>query len=540
MAEKASLAQLRSLEWRRLFNMFYIEPVIFMLIFSSMLSGIVMRNQMIYQTCTVIFQYNETDCELLDSNNASAEIHAIETELQEYVADMFLTRTLFESIVPGICGLFVGSWSDHYGRKPLAIVSMVGFSASSLLSSAICWLSSYYMVNPWWYTLAALPQSLLGGSCVFSVAVMCFITDTTDMKTRPYRMIFLELIAFVAHTSGSLLSSFVYAATSAAFVQSLSCLIVVGATLFIIFYLPESLGMCPDKDETPETPEAPEKEKEIVVTSETPEKEKEIVVTVSDQKMNEASTEASVDNREDPPKYESIEKPPLEGAETEEAGLFSFKHIKDMFSTCLKRRENNAHTIIWLVTLAGFVSIFVGDGVMTVWYLFVRQQFHFTVRDFTIFNTVSQSVPMVGAILGILILRKLLGLSVVTMALLSLISEVGCNIARGFAYLPWHLYASVALGVFRSIEGPMCRTIVSNIVPASDTGKLFAIGNIVQSFAPFVAAPLYTAIYKGSLPSNPGGFNFLSAALYLIAFILMGCVMRIKLKHRKFYAKTLK
>ncbi|XP_039231489.1 uncharacterized protein LOC6538966 isoform X2 [Drosophila yakuba] len=438
-----------------------------------------------------------------------------------------------------------------------------GFSASSLLSSAICWLSSYYMVNPWWYTLAALPQSLLGGSCVFSVAVMCFITDTTDMKTRPYRMIFLELIAFVAHTSGSLLSSFVYAATSAAFVQSLSCLIVVVATLFIIFYLPESLGMCPDKDETPEapekekeivvTPETPDKEKEIVVTSETldkekeivvttetPEKEKEIVVTVSDQKMNEASTEASVDNREDPPKYESIEKPPLEGAEAEEAGLFSFKHIKDMFSTCLKRRENNAHTIIWLVTLAGFVSIFVGDGVMTVWYLFVRQQFHFTVRDFTIFNTVSQSVPMVGAILGILILRKLLGLSVVTMALLSLISEVACNIARGFAYLPWHLYASVALGVFRSIEGPMCRTIVSNIVPASDTGKLFAIGNIVQSFAPFVAAPLYTAIYKGSLASNPGGFNFLSAALYLIAFILMGCVMRIKLKHRKFYAKTLK
>ncbi|XP_043654394.1 uncharacterized protein LOC122620821 isoform X2 [Drosophila teissieri] len=345
------------------------------------------------------------------------------------------------------------------------------------------------------------------------------------MKTRPYRMIFMELIFFVALTSGSLLSSFVYAATSAAFVQSLSCLIIVMATLFIIFYMPESLGMCPDKDETPET-------------ADTPEKEKEIVVTVADQKMNEASAE-SVERREDPPKYESLEKPPLED-EAERAGLFSFKHVKDMFSTCFRRRENNAHTIIWLVTLAGFVSIFVGDGVMTVWYLFVRQQFHFTVREFTIFDTVSQSVPMLGAILGILILRKLFGLSVVTLALLSLFSEVASNIARGFAFLPWHLYVSVVLGIFRSIQGPMCRTIVSNIVPSSDTGKLFAIGNIVQSFAPFVAAPLYTAIYKGSLASNPGGFNFLSAAFYLIAFILIGCVMRIKFKHRNFYAKTLK
>ncbi|XP_017039327.1 proton-coupled folate transporter [Drosophila ficusphila] len=516
MVEKTSLAQLKKLEWSRLFNMFYIEPVIFMLLFSHMLSGTVMRNQLIYQTCTTIFQYNETDCKLLDSKNTTSEIQAIETELQSYVANMFLTRTLFESIVPAICGLFIGSWSDHYGRKPLLIVSMVGFSASALLASAICWLSSYYMVNPWWYTLAALPHSLLGGLCVFSVAAFCFITDTTDVKTRPYRMIFMELILFVALTSGSLLSSFVYAATSAAFVQSLSCLLIVLATLFVIFYVPESLGMCPDQEESPP-------------------KEKEVVVTMSSQKENECSAEKD----SGPPKYETVEKPPIDDR-NEETGLFSIKHVKDMFATCFKRRENNAHHIIWLVTSSVFLSIFVTDGVMTVMYLFVRQQFHLTVREFTIFETVSQAVPMLGAVLGVLIFRKLFGMSVVSLALLSLFSEILSNVARGFAHLRWHLYLSVVLGIFRSIQGPMGRTIVSNIVPSSDTGKLFAIGNIVQSFAPFVAAPLYTAIYKSSLASNPGGFNFLSAALYLMAFVLIGCVMRIKLKHRKFYAETLK
>ncbi|XP_017065648.1 proton-coupled folate transporter [Drosophila eugracilis] len=517
MVEKASLAQLKSLAWGRLFNMFYIEPVVFMLLFSHMLSGTVMRNQMIYQTCTVIFQYNETDCLLLDSKNITPELQAIETELQAYVANMFLTRTLFESIVPAICGLFVGSWSDHYGRKPLLIVSMVGFSASSLLSSVICWLSSYFMVNPWWYTVAALPHTLLGGLCVFSVAAFCFITDTTDTKTRPYRMIFMELILFVALTSGSLLSSFVYAATSAAFVSSLSCAILISATLFIIFFLPESLGMCQDQDETPET---------------------KVVVTISDEKVSGTPAETS-EKPVDPPKCEDSEKTATEDKK-EETGLFSVSHVKDMFSTCFKRREHNAHTIIWLVTLSGFLSIFVVDGVMTVMYLFVRQQFHFTVRDYTIFETVSQSVPMLGALLGVLILRKLFGMSVVSLALLSLFSEILSNVARGFAHLPWHLYASMALGVFRSIHGPMCRTIVSNIVPSSDTGKLFAIGNIVQSFAPFVAAPLYTAIYKSSLANNPGGFNFLSAAFYVIAFVLIGWVMRIKFKHRKFYAETLK
>lgn len=62
-------------------------------------------------------------------------------------------------------------------------------------------------------------------------------------------------------------------------------------------------------------------------------------------------------------------------------------------------------------------------------------------------------------------------MSVVSLALLSIFSEILSNLARGFAHLPWHLYLSVVLGVFRSIQGPMCRTIVSNIVPASDTGK---------------------------------------------------------------------
>ncbi|XP_022213755.2 proton-coupled folate transporter [Drosophila obscura] len=510
MVQKATLAQLKSLQWGRLFNMFYIEPVVFMLIFSHVLSGTIMRNQLIYQTCTVIFQYNETDCKLLDSKNTSTETQAIETELQSYVANMFLIRTLFESIVPAICGLFIGSWSDHYGRKPLLMVSMIGFSASSLVSSIICWMSSYYMVNPWWYTVAAVPHSMLGGLCVFSVAASCFISDTTDVKTRPYRMMFMELILFVALTSGSLLSGFVYAATSAAFVQSLSCLMIVLATLFIVLYLPESLGMRQDDEDIPE------RQKDAAVT-----------ITISDQQLNVSE------------KSEKLAEKPSQ-LEESAPGLFSLKHVRGMFSTCFKRRENNAHSIIWLVTFAGFVSIFVGDGVMTVMYLYVRQQFHMTVREYTIFETVSQSVPMIGALLGFLILKKIFGLSVVALALLSLVSEILSSLAKGFAFLSWHLYLSVALGVFRSIQGPMCRTIVSNIVPASDTGKLFAIGNIVQSLAPFVAAPLYTAIYKGSLASHPGGFNFLSAALYLISFILIGCVLRIKFKHRTFYAKLLK
>ncbi|EDW35819.1 GL17463 [Drosophila persimilis] len=564
MVEKASnaftLEKLRNLQWGKVFHLFYIEPVVFMLLFSHTLSGTIQRNQVIYQTCTVIFHYNESDCKQLDSKNASAEINAIETELQPYVANLFLSRTLLESIVPAFCGLFIGSWSDHYGRKPLLIVSMIGFSASFLMMAAICELSSYYVVNPWWYIMAAVPHSLLGGNCVFSVAAFCFISDITDCKTRPYRMIFMESLFFIGLTSGSLLSSFVYAATGAAATICLSGCISTFATLFIIFFVPESLHIRQAEDAKNATALKGDTSKDVPMTA----CDLQLDCVAIDCPPNILNDEHEEKRRpcelptpatpamsfDDDMLAKYVERLPekakMARAESEaadrikKAGLFSFIHIKDMINTCFKPRENHARAIIWLVTMAMFLSIFVFDGVMTVMYLFVREKFHWTVRDYTFYETVSHLVPMIGALIGFLVLRKVFRLSVVTLGLLAFFSEILNNLAKGFATMPWHMYLSVTLGVFRSISGPMCRTIVSNIVPPSDLGKIFSIKNVLQSFAPFVAAPLYTLIYKRSLTTYPGLFNFVSAFLYLLSFMFIGCVLRIKFRHKQHYAKVLK
>ncbi|KAH8261431.1 hypothetical protein KR044_009086 [Drosophila immigrans] len=583
VAHTFSLQRLRSLQWHRIFHMFYIEPVVFMLLFSLTLSSecdakyyifeqdfraksfdyftdTIMRNQVIYQTCTVIFHYNVSDCKLLDDKNASAEIKAIETELQPYVANLFLSRTLLESIVPAFCGLFIGSWSDHYGRKPLLIVSMIGFAASFLVTAAICELSSYYVINPWWYIAAAVPHSMLGGNCVFSVAALCFISDITDTKTRPYRMIFMESLFFIGLTSGSLLSSFVYAATNAAVTIGISGIITTVGTLFVIFVVPESLHIRQEQEAKEASEAAAKGEKEMPITG----ADLQLDCVAIDCPPNLMNDDAAADDVECAKKKPPIDVLPTPATpamtidedllakyverlppkvlaqaraqeqamvqtqckakpdEVKRAGLFSSQHIRDMVNTCIKPRENHARAIIWLVTCAMCLSIFVFDGVMTVMYLFVREKFHWSVRDYTFYETVAHLVPMIGALIGFLILRKIFRLSVVTLALLAFFSDILNHLARGFSTQPWHMYLSIVLGFFRSIAGPMCRTIVSNIVPASDLGKIFSIKNVLQSFAPFVAAPLYTMIYKSTLSYHPGLFNFVSSALYLVAFGFLG------------------
>ncbi|XP_014097906.3 probable peptidoglycan muropeptide transporter SLC46 [Bactrocera oleae] len=581
MVEKVAttmLARVKQLQWRKVFHMYYIEPIVLVLVFAHSLSGTILRNQIIYQACTTVFNYNESICEELGTKNASEQATKIETEVQPYVANLFMIRTLLESIVPALCGVFIGSWSDHYGRKPLLVISMIGFSFTYIIAAVICQIAVYQPVNPWYYVLAVVPHSILGGNCVFSVAAFCFISDVTDTKTRPYRMIFMEAFFFIGLMGGSLLSSFVYAATGPTTTFIISGLLMCGATVYIVVSVPESLHYC-SKQETSETNKCTTttlngccdkvltniKEKQIEntnidsleiskhmqakhISELTINAEGKVVEVTADEAIGK-ETKKDLSACEEAYKNTNMKNFTMKDPSNEEksaeekskkAGLFSYVHIKDMLVTCFKTRPYYDRSIIWLVTGTMFLSIFVIDGAMTVFYLFVREKFHWTVRDFTFYETVSHMVPMFGALVGFLILRKVFSMSVVTLALLAFFSDIASSIVRGVASEPWHLYLAVALSAFRSVGGPMCRTIVSNIVPPTDLGKIFSIKNVLQSIAPFLAAPLYTVIYKESLKMFPGLFNIVSAALYTIAFIFLIIVLRFKYSHKEHYALILK
>jgi len=43
----------------------------------------------------------------------------------------------------------------------------------------------------------------------------------------------------------------------------------------------------------------------------------------------------------------------------------------------------------------------------------------------------------------------------------------------------------------------------------------------MESVSPLGAAPLYTTVYKATLKYYPGAFNFISAVLYFICYILI-------------------
>lgn len=84
------------------------------------------QNQIIYQTCTEIFKFNQTECVLLGTKDATNETQEIERLVQPYASRFFMAKTIVESLPPALASLFIGPWSDKFGRKPVIVTTFVG------------------------------------------------------------------------------------------------------------------------------------------------------------------------------------------------------------------------------------------------------------------------------------------------------------------------------------------------------------------------------------------------------------------------------
>ncbi|XP_036219264.2 probable peptidoglycan muropeptide transporter SLC46 isoform X2 [Bactrocera oleae] len=421
-------SELDEFNWRRL-RFYLVEPMVFILLFAYNLSETIVKNQIIYQTCTSIFYFNDTDCGQLGTKNASEHVKQIETTIQPYAARIFMTSSLIESFVPAFCGVFIGAWSDRFGRKPLLITAYSGYALYYAIAAIIAQLSTTSLVSPWYYLLAVLPLSLIGGSVTYSVATFCYISDVSSAQERPYRL---------------------------------------NRRRFQFIYN-----------------------------------------TVSEEEELYRQLNTSVD-------------------ETGNRKLFDLAAVKEMWQTCFKPREYNDRAIIWLSMIANLISVFVLDGSMTVFYLFIREIFHWSIKEFTTFETVNMLVTTIGNIMGVLILKRLLKLSVVHIGVLAFLSDAAGSFTKAFAVTNWFMYLAVGLSALRAMAHPMCRTIASNVLPPNELGKFFSFHGVLQAFIPFIASPIYAGIYSITLTSFPGFYNLLNANLFIIAICFLLVILHMK------------
>ncbi|XP_063698690.1 probable peptidoglycan muropeptide transporter SLC46 [Culicoides brevitarsis] len=204
------------------------------------------------------------------------------------------------------------------------------------------------------------------------------------------------------------------------------------------------------------------------------------------------------------------------------------KLYKEIVHTLMKERPNYDRAVVWFVLVAvGFAS-FVTDGTMTVFYLFVRKQFEWTIENYTAYLSANMTFGAIGSIFALVLLKKAFKMNDIILTIFGYLSSMGQALIVATAKTSWQMYVSVLVGGVKNISYVTCRSILTNMGPDSDIGKINALITSTEAVFQLAGAPSFTQLYKATLDTYPGAFNLLSVLVYFIDALLIIIVYAIQ------------
>ena len=140
--------------------------------------------------------FNQTVCDGLDSGKFSEE--------QEFVQKTYTTMnlvTLFLKGVPAVIfALFIGPWSDRFGRKMLMMLPLIGYFLFDI----------WYLINSIFFDTFVTEWLMLeifqywpgGFQCLF-LGAYSYVTDSSSEEDRTLRIALCDFFFFIGLSTGS-------------------------------------------------------------------------------------------------------------------------------------------------------------------------------------------------------------------------------------------------------------------------------------------------------------------------------------------------
>ena len=104
-----------------------------------------------------------------------------------------------KGIPPIIFALFVGPWSDKFGRKFLIMFPLLGYVGYNLwfLTNVLLYDKMYVE-----FLMLEVIQFWFGGYMCFFLGVYSYISDTSNEKTRTVRIALLDFVFYSGLAAG--------------------------------------------------------------------------------------------------------------------------------------------------------------------------------------------------------------------------------------------------------------------------------------------------------------------------------------------------
>ncbi|OQV13418.1 putative Solute carrier family 46 member 3 [Hypsibius exemplaris] len=204
-------------------------PVIFLYGLANGIYGAPFVELLVHKVCEVHYQFPVEYCAKMEDPHFRLEA----SQVRKLTSYFQIGSTLLECIPAIILSLFLGSWSDHIGRKKLFFYPFLGFLAAAIWTS-FC---TAYPFPPSYLLISSALAAVFGGRFIILMAAFSFVGDFTDNAHRSMNNAIIEGSLVVGIHAGSFIGGYTYenVGISAPFVTSV--LLNATCVLYVVVFI---------------------------------------------------------------------------------------------------------------------------------------------------------------------------------------------------------------------------------------------------------------------------------------------------------------
>jgi PCFT/HCP family folate transporter-like MFS transporter 1/3 len=389
---------------------------------------------------------------------------AVEEEIQPAVARINMSILLLNSIFPALFSLILGSWSDIFGRKKILMLAFTGYTCTIGLITLFSYISDNVTPLTPWIYFFAEMPMTFMGGWTTLDIAVCCYV--ADLSNEQNRSIRLGTITFL----NFLASAVAYFSSSYILaVSNITFVFVVAFSCAVLAFL--------------------------------------WAIFIIDETITAPA---------DVSPFEQVKE------------IFSPSRIQEIFLTMCKRRPQKCRKTLWALMSIPILVVFTMHGNGTLNYLFVREKFEWSLREWTTFESTNTIISVSGLFVGLVVLKKMFNFSDITLGVIGLGSSLVDALMKAFAGKSYLLYLSSGITLFRLLSTPMFRSVMSVAVPHHEIGKVYSLTTCFEALSGLGAGPLYTVIYNNTFTSFAGAYHLLSAAIFSFNLILCAFIVKWK------------
>ena len=361
---------------------------------------------------------------------------------------MNLVTMFVKGIPPIIFALFIGPWSDKFGRKFLIVFPLIGYVLYDVWFLINVIFFDYFTAD--WLMLEFM-QYWAGGYMCFFLGLYSYASDVSDESTRTVRIAVVDFVFFSGLSIGNslydnstldgVLNSYFLGSGVSGKVKNAYGYETIYATAAVFHILAMLYGFFFIKD------------------SHQIRKRKEMMSS------NSSAAELTKENSPEPP-----------APKLNFLAIFNFRNIIESFKVAFRRREGGVrHIVIILITLFGMYNF--SNGISNININYAKKKFSWNTTDeFTETWSYVQSFSTganlfaIGFIMPIMTqVLKLRDLSITAICVTSsLLGVTTILLAHKWEYL----FLAYALRMFSDVVTVGIRSALTKIVGSNDVGKV--------------------------------------------------------------------